>query len=182
MYEDLNGKVAVITGGSKGIGSAIAKRFGEEKMKVVINYNSDPAGAQKAADTVKVAGGDAVIVQANIASEAGVDALLAAAIDHLGDLDVWVNNAGMEIKSPTHEVSLDDWNKVTAIDQTGVFLGSRTALAYFKAHQKPGNIINMSSVHERIPWPTFASYAAAKGSVKLFTQTIAMNMRRTIFV
>ena len=174
MYEDLNGKVAVITGGSKGIGSAIAKRFGEEKMKVVINYNSDPAGAQKAADTVKVAGGDAVIVQANIASEAGVDALLAAAIDHFGDLDVWVNNAGMEIKSPTHEVSLDDWNKVTAIDQTGVFLGSRTALAYFKAHQKPGNIINMSSVHERIPWPTFASYAAAKGSVKLFTQTIAM--------
>ncbi|WP_338754963.1 SDR family oxidoreductase [Lactiplantibacillus plantarum] len=159
MYEDLNGKVAVITGGSKGIGSAIAKRFGEEKMKVVINYNSDPAGAQKAADTVKAA---------------GVDALLAAAVDHFGDLDVWVNNAGMEIKSPTHEVSLDDWNKVTAIDQTGVFLGSRTALAYFKAHQKPGNIINMSSVHERIPWPTFASYAAAKGSVKLFTQTIAM--------
>ncbi|MGA3393209.1 glucose-1-dehydrogenase [Lactiplantibacillus pentosus] len=174
MYEDLNGKVAVITVGSKGIGSAIAKRFGEEKMKVVINYNSDPAGAQKAADAVKTAGGEAVIVQANIASEAGVDALLAAAIDNFGDLDVWVNNAGMEIKSPTHEVSLDDWNKVTAIDQTGVFLGSRTALAYFKSHHKPGNIINMSSVHERIPWPTFASYAAAKGSVKLFTQTIAM--------
>lgn len=92
MYEDLNGKVAVITGGSKGIGSAIAKRFGEEKMKVVINYNSDPAGAQKAADTVKAAGGDAVIVQANIASEAGVDALLAAAVDHFGDLDVWVKS------------------------------------------------------------------------------------------
>ena len=115
-----------------------------------------------------------MIVQANVASEEGVQKLLDAAIENYGDLDVWVNNAGMEIKSPTHELSLDDWNKVTAIDQTGVFLGSRTALAYFKDHNKKGNIINMSSVHERIPWPTFASYAAAKGSVKLFTQTIAM--------
>jgi len=174
MYQDLNGKVAVITGGSKGIGSAISKRFGQEKMKVVINYNSDPVGAQQAADAVKAAGGQAVIVQANIATEAGVKALLTAALTNFGDLDVWVNNAGMEIKSPTHEVTLADWNKVTAIDQTGVFLGSRTALAYFKKQDKPGNIINMSSVHERIPWPTFASYAAAKGSVKLFTQTIAM--------
>lgn len=174
MYEDLNGKVAVITGGSKGIGSAISKRFGQEKMNVVINYNSDPVGAQQTADDVQAAGGQAVIVQANIATETGANALLNAALDNFGDLDVWVNNAGMEIKSPTHEVTLDDWNKVTAIDQTGVFLGSRTALAYFKAQNKPGNIINMSSVHERIPWPTFASYAAAKGSVKLFTQTIAM--------
>ncbi|KRM78811.1 glucose 1-dehydrogenase [Lapidilactobacillus dextrinicus DSM 20335] len=115
-----------------------------------------------------------MIVQANVTSEEGVQKLLDAAIENYGDLDVWVNNAGMEIKSPTHELSLDDWNKVTAIDQTGVFLGSRTALAYFKDHNKKGNIINMSSVHERIPWPTFASYAAAKGSVKLFTQTIAM--------
>lgn len=174
MYQDLNGKVAVITGGSKGIGSAIAKRFGAEKMNVVINYNSDPAGAQRAVDTVNQAGGNAVSVQANIATEDGVKTLLKTALDNFGDLDVWVNNAGMEIKSPTHQVTLDDWNKVTAIDQTGVFLGSRTALAYFKEHHKPGNIINMSSVHERIPWPTFASYAAAKGSVKLFTQTIAM--------
>ena len=75
-----------------------------------------------------------MIVQANVASEEGVQKLLDAAIENYGDLDVWVNNAGMEIKSPTHELSLDDWNKVTAIDQTGVFLGSRTALAYFKDH------------------------------------------------
>lgn len=151
MYKDLQEKVAVITGGSKGIGSAIAKRFGQEKMKVVINYNSDPDGAQKAADEVISAGGEAVTVQANIATEAGVNQLLETALEKFGDLDVWVNNAGMEIKSPTHEVSLEDWNKVTAIDQTGVFLGSRTALAYFKKNHKKGNIINMSSVHEQIP-------------------------------
>ncbi|KRM93708.1 glucose-1-dehydrogenase [Lentilactobacillus senioris DSM 24302 = JCM 17472] len=174
MYDDLKEKVAVVTGGSKGIGSAIAKRFGQEKMKVVINYNSDQAGAQKAADEVIEAGGNAIIVQADVATEQGVQELLTAAINNYGDLDVWVNNAGLEIKSPTHELSLEDWNKVIAVDQTGVFLGSKTALAYFKKQQKKGNIINLSSVHERIPWPTFASYAAAKGGVKLFTQTIAM--------
>ncbi|AUI77580.1 MULTISPECIES: glucose-1-dehydrogenase [Lactiplantibacillus] len=174
MYEDLKGKTAVITGGSKGIGHAIAERFGQEGMNVVINYNSDPAGAESAVASVENKGGHAVAVQADISTELGVQSLLDAAVENFGDLDVWINNAGMEIKSPTHELSLDAWNKVTAIDQTGVFLGSRIALAYFKKHGKAGNIINMSSVHERIPWPTFASYAAAKGSVKLFTQTIAM--------
>ncbi|WP_318766134.1 glucose-1-dehydrogenase [Lactiplantibacillus carotarum] len=174
MYEDLKGKTAVITGGSKGIGHAIAERFGKEGMNVVINYNSDPVGAESAVKNVENKGGKAVAVQADVSTEAGVQSLLDAALTNFGDLDVWINNAGMEIKSPTHELSLDAWNKVTAIDQTGVFLGSRTALAYFKKQNKAGNIINMSSVHERIPWPTFASYAAAKGSVKLFTETIAM--------
>ncbi|BDZ30928.1 glucose-1-dehydrogenase [Lactiplantibacillus sp. WILCCON 0030] len=174
MYEDLKNRVAVITGGSKGIGTAISERFGQKHMSVVINYNSDATGAQAAADKVEQNGGKAVIVQANVATEEGNNALLKAAVDNFGDLDVWVNNAGMEIKSPTHELSLEDWNRVISIDQTGVFLGAKTALNYFKEHGKKGNIINMSSVHEQIPWPTFSSYAAAKGGVKMFTKTIAM--------
>lgn len=180
MYKDLNGKVAVITGGSKGIGNAIAQRFGKEHMKVVINYNSDPEGAQKAMDAVIANGGSGVIVQANVATEGGVQTLLKTALEKFGDLDVWVNNAGMEIKSPTHQLSLADWNKVISVDLTGVFLGSRTALSYFTNHRKQGNIINMSSVHEQIPWPTFAGYAAAKGGVKLFTQTIAMEYAKVV--
>ncbi len=174
MYEDLKGKVAVVTGGSKGIGHAIAERFGKEGMSVVINYHGDQKGAESAAKAVEDNGGRAAIVQADVSTEDGTKKLLDAAIQNFGQLDVWINNAGMEIKSPTHELSLDDWNKVTAIDQTGVFLGSKTALEYFVSNNIKGNIINMSSVHEKIPWPTFASYAAAKGSVKLFTQTIAM--------
>lgn len=120
MYEDLNNKVAVITGGSKGIGTAISERFGKEHMSVVINYNSDAKGAQEAADKVIKNGGKAVIVQANVATEEGNAALLKAALDNFNDLDVWVNNAGMETKSATHELSLEDWNRVIAIDQTGV--------------------------------------------------------------
>ncbi|RRK11355.1 SDR family oxidoreductase [Lactiplantibacillus garii] len=174
MYQDLKGKTAVVTGSSKGIGYAIAVRFGQEKMNVVINYHSDPEGATQAAADVIKAGGQAVAVHADISTETGNQALLQSALDHFGDLDVWVNNAGMETKKPTHEMSLAEWNRVVSIDETGVFLGTRTALAYFKQRGKAGNIINMSSVHERIPWPTFASYAAAKGGVKLFTETVAM--------
>lgn len=174
MYADLNGKVAVVTGSSKGIGQAIAARFGQEKMKVVINYHSDPVGAEKTAAAVVANGGQAVTVQADVASEAGVQTLLATALNHFGALDVWVNNAGMEIKSPTHELTQEDWAKMIAIDLDGVFFGSKAALAYFEKHHKAGNIINMSSVHEEIPWPTFAGYAAAKGGVKMFTKTIAM--------
>lgn len=174
LYKDLANKVAIITGGSKGIGNAIAKRFGQEKMKVVINYNSDKAGADKAVSEIEQAGGQGVAVQADIASEEGVQKLLDAALDNYGDLDVWINNAGMENQHPTNELSLKDWQRVIDVNLTGVFLGSKAALNYFLKKNKKGNIINMSSVHEQIPWPTFAHYAASKGGVKLFTETIAM--------
>ncbi|MBB1127753.1 MULTISPECIES: glucose-1-dehydrogenase [Limosilactobacillus] len=174
LYKDLTGKVAVITGGSKGIGNAIAERFGQEQMKVVINYNSDKAGADKAVEQIKNAGGEGVAVQADISTEEGVQKLLDAAVDTFGDLDIWINNAGMENQHPTNELSLKDWQRVIDVNLTGVFLGAKAALNYFLKNNKKGNIINMSSVHEQIPWPTFAHYAASKGGVKLFTETIAM--------
>ncbi|CAK1221589.1 NAD(P)-dependent dehydrogenase [Fructobacillus cardui] len=174
MFNDLNKKVAVITGGSKGIGNAIALRFAQEKMNVVINYHSDEAGAQAAVDEIRENGGDAVAVKADVSTETGVKALLQAAIDNFGGLDVWVNNAGMEIQTPTHKITLEEWNKVIGINMTGVFLGAKEALNYWLENDRTGNIINMSSVHQQIPWPTFASYATAKGGVKLFTETIAM--------
>ncbi|NVY96730.1 glucose-1-dehydrogenase [Lactobacillus sp. DCY120] len=174
MYADLQDKIAVVTGAATGIGSAIARRFGQEKMAVVVNYHRQAEAAQKVVDQIEASGGRAVAVKADISTEAGNQKLLTATQEHFGGLDVWVNNAGLEIKQATHEVSLADWQKVLDVNQTGTFLGARSALQYFRDHQQAGNIINLSSVHEQIPWPTFASYAAAKGAVKLFTQTIAM--------
>ena len=174
VYSELKNRVAVVTGGSKGIGTAISERFGKEGMKVVINYHSDEKGAQEAADAVKKNGGDAVIVQADIGSEEGAQKLIDAAVNNFGGLDIWVNNAGMENQVATKDMSLEDWNRVINVNLTGVFLGTKMALRYFTDHNKKGNIINMFSVHEQIPWPTFAHYAASKGGVKLFTETVAM--------
>lgn len=174
LYKDLNEKVAVITGGSKGIGSAIAERFGQEGMHVVINYNSDKDGANAVRDQINAAGGEGVVVQADVSTEEGVKRLVDTAVDQFGDLDVWVNNAGMENQQPTAELSFESWKRVLDVNLNGVFLGSKAAINYFLSHDKPGNIINMSSVHEKIPWPTFAHYAASKGGVKLFNETIAM--------
>lgn len=143
-------------------------------MNVVVNYFSDSQGAALAVQEIEKEGGKAVAIQANIGEESGVKKILDTAISKFGGVDVWVNNAGVENQSPTHELSLDDWNRVISTNLTGVFLGSKTALKYFVENGKKGNIINMSSVHEQIPWPGFAHYAASKGGVKLFTESIAM--------
>lgn len=151
LYKELENKVAVITGGSKGIGTAISKRFGEEKMKVVVNYNSDSKGAEEAVEIIKAAGGDAIAIQANVGTEEGINLLIEAAIKNFGGLDIWVNNAGMENKYETHKLPLKDWEKVINVNLTGVFLGTKAALNYFVENNKKGNIINISSVHEQIP-------------------------------
>lgn len=174
MYDDLNGKVAVVTGGSKGLGSAIAVRFGREGMSVVVNYHTDEKGAERTVSAVEEAGGRACAIQADISSDEGARSLLETALSEFGGLDVWINNAGMENRSPTDELSIDDWKRVIDTNLTGVFLGSRCALQHFVETGKHGSIINMSSVHEKIPWPTFAHYAASKGGVELFTKTIAL--------
>lgn len=151
MYSELKGKVAVITVGSKGIVTAIAKRFGQEGMKVVINYISDAAGSELAAEAVRCARGEAVAVKAHVGTEEGVQSLVDAAVENYGGIDVWINNAGMENKISTHEMPLSDWERVINVNLTGVFLGTRAALVYFMEHNVTGSIINMSSVMSRFP-------------------------------
>jgi len=174
MYPDLKGKVVVITGASKGIGRAMAIRFGQEQAKVVINYRSSEEEALEVMKEVKQAGGDAIIVRGDVTKEEDVKRLVRSAIDHYGTLDVMINNAGIENPVPSHELSLSDWNKVINTNLTGAFLGSREAIKYFVENNIKGNVINMSSVHEVIPWPLFVHYAASKGGIKLMTETLAL--------
>jgi glucose 1-dehydrogenase len=174
MYPDLKGKVVVITGASRGIGRAMAIRFGQEQAKVVINYRSSEEEALEVMKEVKQAGGDAIIVRGDVTKEEDVKRLVRSAIDHYGTLDVMINNAGIENPVPSHELSLSDWNKVINTNLTGAFLGSREAIKYFVENNIKGNVINMSSVHEMIPWPLFVHYAASKGGIKLMTETLAL--------
>lgn len=177
MFPDLNGKTAVVTGASIGLGHSIAARFLEEGMNVVVNFHSDKHAGQAhdLVDRFNAQGpARAVAVQADVSREDQVEQLRAAALDAFGSLDVWVNNAGIEARCPTHELPLEEWDKMLAVNLTGVFLGSKAALAYFVEADRPGAIVNLSSVHELIPWPTFAAYATSKGGVKLFSETIAL--------
>ena len=181
MYPDLNGKTAVVTGASVGLGHGIARRFLQEGMSVVVNFHSDKhrGEAQKLADEFNAPGETArvVLVQADISQEDGAPKLRDAALEHFGGIDVWVNNAGIESRHPTHELPLDVWEKTLAVNLTGVFLGSKAALGHFVEQDRKGCIVNLSSVHERIPWPTFAHYAASKGGVKLFRRDHCARVR-----
>ncbi|EMA6341791.1 glucose 1-dehydrogenase [Bacillus cytotoxicus] len=174
MYPDLKGKVVVITGASKGLGKAMAVRFGEEKAKVVVNYRSNEAEAQEIAEEIQKAGGEAIVVKGDVTVEADVINLVQTAVKEFGTLDVMINNAGIENPVDSHKMPLSDWNRVIETNLTGAFLGSREAIKYFVENDIKGSVINMSSVHEKIPWPLFVHYAASKGGIKLMTETLAL--------
>jgi glucose 1-dehydrogenase len=174
MYQDLEGKVVVITGGSTGLGKAMAERFGQEKCKVVINYFNDNDNVQEIIHTIEQAGGEASAIQGDVTKEEDIKRLIDHAVSTYRSLDVMINNAGIENEVPSEKLSLDDWNKVINTNLTGQFLGCREAIDYMIEHDIKGAIINMSSVHEVIPWPHFVHYAASKGGVKLMTETLAL--------
>ncbi|KRE10209.1 MULTISPECIES: glucose 1-dehydrogenase [Priestia] len=174
MYKDLEGKVVVITGSSTGLGKAMAIRFATEKAKVVVNYRSKEEEANSVLEEIKKVGGEAIAVKGDVTVESDVINLVQSAIKEFGKLDVMINNAGMENPVSSHEMSLSDWNKVIDTNLTGAFLGSREAIKYFVENDIKGTVINMSSVHEKIPWPLFVHYAASKGGMKLMTETLAL--------
>lgn len=176
VYNDLNGRTAVVTGGSSGIGKAIVERFADEGMNVLFSFHSDEAAAGKIVDFL---GSDRIKTQkCDVTKEEEVIKLVKNAIDYFGSLDVMVNNAGIQADVPSHELSVEDFDKVINTNLRGVFIGSKEAIKHFLDTDKKGSIINISSVHEIIPWPHYAHYTASKGGVKLLTQTLALEYSR----
>ncbi|MEC2062342.1 SDR family oxidoreductase [Bacillus inaquosorum] len=176
MYKDLTGKTAIVTGSSKGIGKAIAERFGHEKMNVVVNYHSDPSGADETVDIIKNNGGQAVAVEADVSKEEGIQALLDAALEHFGTLDVMVNNSGFNgAEAMPHEMSLEDWQRVIDVNVTGTFMGAKASLRHMMKNNIKGNVLNISSVHQQIPRPVNVQYSTSKGGIKMMTETLALN-------
>jgi glucose 1-dehydrogenase len=170
----LEGRRTLVTGASSGIGKATALRFGVEGASVCVNYYSDKERADADAVCAQIDGSGkrAFSQQADVGDEAQVIAMVAAVVERFGGIDVLVNNAGIEKQVPTLEMPLDLWNAVLRTNLTGAFLCLREAGKHMAA-QKSGVIVNMSSVHEFIPWPGFAHYCASKGGMKLLTQTVA---------
>ena len=177
----VKGKNVLITGGTSGIGQAMAVRFAEQGANVAINY---VRAAEEAEETheqvhacvrkVREEGVRDVLVGADVSSEDEVVRMVAETVERLGGVDVLVNNAGIQISRPSHELSAADFDKVLAVNLRGAFLCAREAIRHFLAEQKPGSIINVSSVHQRIPKPSYLGYSVSKGGMQNMTTTLAL--------
>ena len=177
---DLSGQVAVVTGASSGIGQGVAIALGQAGAMVVVNYRGERDGADKTARAVEAAGSEALVVQADVSSEADVESLFHQTKERFGTFQIVVANAGLQQDAPAHEMSLDQWRKVIDVNLTGQFLCCRAAIREYLARgpqpeisRATGKIICMSSVHERIMWAGHVNYAASKGGVMLMMQSLA---------
>ena len=170
----LNGKVAVVTGASKGIGAGIAKAFGAQGASVVVNYASDEAGAQKTAAAIVEAGGKAITVQGSVASQADVKRLFAETKRAYGKVDVLVNNAGVYSPAPLDQVTEADYQRQFGINVWGTIQATREALPLFG--DEGGSVINISSVVSRKGLPGLSVYSGTKGAVDAVTQSLAAEL------
>jgi len=172
----LDGKKALITGSSKGIGRGIAMAFARAGADVVINYNSDPRGAQEAVAEVEALGRRAVAIQADLGQVVAVRQLVEHSTDALGGLDVLVNNAGIERHAAFTDVSEADFDAVVDVNLKGVFFATQAFVQACVRDQRPGKIINISSVHEDLAFPNFAAYCASKGGLRMLARTLAVEL------
>ena len=167
----LTNKTALVTGGSRGIGAAIARRLAAEGAQVAITYTRGGEAAAQVVKEIEQAGGKAIAIQADAADANAVRAALEEIVASFGGLDVLVNNAGTAIPKPFEETSLEEMDTMIGINLRGVFVTTQAALKHLR---NGGRIINISSaVSERLMVPGLVAYAATKGAVKMFTQGLA---------
>jgi 3-oxoacyl-[acyl-carrier protein] reductase len=170
----LAGKVALVTGGSRGIGAAIARRLAADGASVAVTYSKGADAAASLVKEIEGGGGKALAIQADAADADAVRNAVERAVRTLGRLDVLVNNAGTGIPAKVEETSLADFDRVFAVNVRGVFVATQAALK----HLKPGGRIIMigSCLGERVFLPGMAPYSATKGAVKIFTQGLAREL------
>lgn len=178
----LEGRRALVTGADSGIGQGIAFELAAHGAAVAVNYLAAPDVAEAIVAEIRGGGGQAVAVQMNVSLEADVQRAFSEAREALGGLDLLVNNAGLERKFNLVDMPLEWWQRVIDVNLTGAFLCSREAARIMLAADAPaagrsrGAIVNITSVHEQIPWEGFSHYCASKGGEKLFAQSIAREL------
>jgi glucose 1-dehydrogenase len=182
----LQGKTALITGASSGIGQAIAVRLAQEGCNVVINYRKS---SEEAEDTEElalqqacqragcdVAGCDAevLLIQGDISQEADILRMVSATLERFGNLDILINNAGIQTEHPSHAVPTEEFDRVLNVNLRGAYLCARETIKHWLDQNRSGVIINISSVHEIIPRPLYVSYSISKGGMANLTKTLAL--------
>ena len=177
-------KTVLITGATSGIGKAIAKRFAQEGAQVVVNYRRDTEEAESVLSEINESRDSAspaienLIVRADISQPQEVQDMFETLVEKTGGVDVLVNNAGVQMQGASHEIELDQFDKMLDVNLRGAYLCSRFAIQHFLNPQKAGVIINNSSVHEIIPRPGYLGYTISKGGMQSMTRTLALEYAR----
>jgi 3-oxoacyl-[acyl-carrier protein] reductase len=167
----LSGKVALVTGGSRGIGAAVAKRLAAEGANVAITYAKDASAASAVVKAIEISGGKAIAIQADAADVDAVKAAVEKTVATFGGLDVLVNNAGTAIPKSFEETTMAEINRMIDINLRGTLAATQAALKFLKSS---GRIITIGScVGERVMTPGLVAYSATKGAVKMFTQGLS---------
>ena len=172
----LDGRRALVTGADSGIGAAVALELAAHGSAVAINHAGAPDEARRMASEIQAAGGTALAVPMDVSDEAQVQAAFAQAREALGGIDLLVNNAGREHTYPLLDMPLEAWRQVIDVNLTGAFLCAREAARIMVDQGGGGAIVNISSVHEQIPWEGFSHYCASKAGMKLWAQSIAKEL------
>ena len=171
----LDGKCALVTGASRGIGRAVALKFASEGAKVALNFAGNEAAANEVRQEIEAAGGQAILVKADVANEAAVQDMVQKTADAFGRIDILVNNAGITRDGLLARMKEEDWDAVLSTNLKGVFLTTK-AVAKLMMKQRAGRIVNMASVVGVSGNAGQANYSAAKAGVIGFTKTIAREL------
>lgn len=171
----LEGKVALVTGSAQGIGRAIALRLAQEGADIVVD-DRQLEGAQETMKQVLALGRRACVVQGDLGKVADDQRMITEGVAQLGKIDILVNNAGVERGAPFWEVTEADYDFVLNINLKGAFFATQAFVRHLRDTQRPGKVINISSVHEELPFPHFTSYCASKGGMKMFMRNLAIEL------
>ncbi|ETT60138.1 SDR family oxidoreductase [Paenibacillus sp. FSL H8-0457] len=170
MTKGLSGKVAIVTGASRGIGREIAERLAENGAEVVVNYASSPAKAEEVVGRIKQGGGEARAIQADISQVAEIERLFRETIEAYGGIDILVNNAGIMTTKPIAAMTEEDFDQQFAINVKGTYFAIQQAFHHMNSG---GRIINFSTSVSGQMFPTYSVYAGTKGAVEQFTRQLA---------
>ena len=176
MANRLEGKVAAVTGGDQGIGRAIVERLAAEGANVALCYRSNKAGADEVVAAIQKGGRKAVAVQCDVAKVAEGQRFVDESVRQLGRIDILVNNAGLERRADFWDVSEEDYDLVLNVNLKGPFFVTQAFVKHRMEAKAGGKIINISSVHEELPFPHFASYCASKGGIKMLTRDLSIEL------
>ena len=172
----LKGKVALVTGATSGIGKAIAERFAAEGAHVAVNFLPHGDNQQLADEMLRAFPTPGMLAPADVSQRDEVEKMIDGVNDAFGPVDIVVNNAGIEIQKPFLDITDDEWHRVIAVNLYGPFVVSQAAARLMVERKAGGKIVNISSIHEDVPFPGYAAYCVSKGGLRMLMRNLALEL------